>query len=236
MGRAGFARVGSRLVRILVEATGLEAHERVLDVGCGPGRVARLLTSHLSPSGSYEGFDVVPGAIQWCQRTISPRFPNFRFMHVDIRNEMYNPQGTIEPSEFAFPYPDADFDFAFLYSVFTHMLPADVERYLGEIGRVLRPGGRCLLTFFLLTDASEEAMREGRAARTFPQRGPGYRSGSEHVHERAVAYAEEDARRLIDNAGLRIREPILHGTWGGGSAPLNQDIVVVMKPGGEGLD
>ena len=231
VGKTNFAGIGRRLLRILIEVGGLRPDERVLDVGCGPGRVARLLVGYLSSAGSYEGFDVVPEAIEWCRRKIAPRHSNARFTHVDIRNEMYNPEGAIDPSQFVFPYPDDNFDFAFLFSVFTHMLPQDVERYLGEIERVLRPGGRCLLTFFLLTDASEEAMREGRATRTFPQRGPGYRSGSVKVHERAVAYSEEDSRRAIEEAGLQIREPILHGTWAGGKAPLNQDIVVVLKSG-----
>jgi ubiquinone/menaquinone biosynthesis C-methylase UbiE len=226
--------MGRRLFRILIDVGGLRPDDRVLDVGCGPGRVARGLVGYLSPAGSYEGFDVVPEAIAWCRRKIAPRHPNVRFTHVDIRNDMYNPQGAIEPSKFVFPYRDDEFDFAFLFSVFTHMLPADVDRYLGEIQRVLRPGGRCLMTFFLLTEASEKAMREGRAARTFPQQALGYRSGSVQVHERAVAYAEEDVRRMVARAGLEVQTPILHGTWAGGNAPLNQDIVVVLKPERQG--
>ena len=47
-------------------------------------------------------------------------------------------------------FPDATFDFVCATSVFTHMLPAGVANYLREIRRVLRPGGRCLATFFVL--------------------------------------------------------------------------------------
>jgi SAM-dependent methyltransferase len=234
-GRADFTVVGRQLLQILIDIGGLRPEERVLDVGCGPGRVARGLVGYLSPAGSYEGFDVVPQAIAWCRQKIAPRHPNFRFTHVDIRNDMYNPKGSIEPSTFAFPYSSDEFDLVFLFSVFTHMLPVDVDRYLGEIRRVLRPGGRCLMTFFLLTEASEEAMREGRATRTFPHQAVGYRSGSIKVHERAVAYGEEVVRRAIDRVGLRVREPILHGSWAGGRAPLGQDIVVVLKPDRPGL-
>ena len=44
-------------------------------------------------------------------------------------------------------------DVAFLTSVFTHMLPEDVEHYLDELARVLKPGGRTLITWFLLLGA-----------------------------------------------------------------------------------
>jgi len=58
--------------------------------------------------------------------------------------------GGIPATEFTFPYEDDSFDLVFGLSLFTHLLPADLERYLHETRRVLRPGGRSLYTFFLL--------------------------------------------------------------------------------------
>ena len=49
--------------------------------------------------------------------------------------------GTVAASEFVFPFADASFDFVSLTSVFTHMLPVDLEHYAGQIARVLRPEG-----------------------------------------------------------------------------------------------
>ena len=37
----------------------------------------------------------------------------------------------------------------FLTSVFTHMFGEDIENYLSEIARVLKPGGKALITWFL---------------------------------------------------------------------------------------
>ena len=37
----------------------LSPDHRVLDIGCGTGRMAIPLTSFLSKKGSYEGFDIV---------------------------------------------------------------------------------------------------------------------------------------------------------------------------------
>jgi ubiquinone/menaquinone biosynthesis C-methylase UbiE len=40
-------------------------------------------------------------------------------------------------------------------SLFTHIRPAEVENYLREMARVLKPGGRCLAAFFMLNEGRE---------------------------------------------------------------------------------
>src|SRR5262245_7408945 len=62
---------------------GLEPRHHVLEVGCGLGNLA-LGLSHFLTDGRYEGFDIHGPAVRWCQRAITPRFPNFRFHHADI--------------------------------------------------------------------------------------------------------------------------------------------------------
>ena len=57
---------------------------RVLDIGCGVGRIAIPLTGYLGGGGQYDGFDVVPGGIAWCEKNISIPFPHFRFELADI--------------------------------------------------------------------------------------------------------------------------------------------------------
>lgn len=64
----------------------------MLDVGSGIGRMARPLTKFLT-SGSYVGIDIVPRGIEWCQRHITSRYPNFTFQHADVYNKEYNPTG-----------------------------------------------------------------------------------------------------------------------------------------------
>ena len=71
----------------------LKPTESILDIGCGCGMMALALTNYLQPTASYTGFDISKKAIQWCQKNISSRFPNFHFFHADIYNEHYNPGG-----------------------------------------------------------------------------------------------------------------------------------------------
>ncbi len=146
-------------------------------------------------------------------------------------NQAYNPGGRLDPRSFEFPYPDDSFDFVFLTSVFTHMLPPEVRHYLDQIRRVLRPSGSCLMTFFLLNAETMAAIRAGRTERRFEHEGDGYLYDSAEVAERAVAYREDDTLSLLDAAGFRLRAPIERGRWAGGASPYGQDVVVVEPRG-----
>jgi SAM-dependent methyltransferase len=218
---------GRRYLRAFVDLGGLRPDHAVLEPGCGTGRMAEPLADYLDESGSYDGFDVVAKAVDWCRKNIARGRPNFRFRHVDVLNPAYNPRGTLDPGSFEFPYEDDAFDFVFLTSVFTHMLPPEVRHYLGEIHRVLRPSGSCLMTFFLLNAQSREAIRAGRTERRFEHEGDGYLYDSAEVAERAVAYREEDALSFLEEAGFGLRAPIERGRWAGGSSRYGQDVVVV---------
>jgi SAM-dependent methyltransferase len=55
--------IGAPLAAALVERAGLKAGERVLDVACGTGVVARLAAERVSPTGSVAGLDVNAGML-----------------------------------------------------------------------------------------------------------------------------------------------------------------------------
>src|SRR5215213_3602845 len=107
--RDDYAKVARQLFEVLVGVSGLQAGERVLDVGCGTGRVAAPLVDHLGPEGSYEGFDRDPGRIAWCNERIAPLHPSFRFQAIEAFNSPRQ-KGTVPAAEVSFPYPDGDFD------------------------------------------------------------------------------------------------------------------------------
>lgn len=226
---ADFQRLGDDLLRRLCEQ-GLQPWHQVLEVGCGNGKNARALTRYLHPDGGYTGFDIVPHGVRWCQQHLTPRFPNFRFHWADIHNRTYNPAGRCAASDYRFPGAAQTFDLVFLTSVFTHMLPTDVENYLQEIRRVLKPGGKCLASFFLLTADARRALQAGTAGRAFPFE---HESGVCKVANRrwpedAVAYDERYIIELCQRHGLRVQEPIRPGGWWCGAAHA-QDCVWLEK-------
>jgi SAM-dependent methyltransferase len=231
VGDGDFDAVGQRFLRHLLELATLGPHERVLDVGCGVGRLALPLTRYLSPSGSYHGFDVVHPAIRWCQRHITPAFPHFRFEHAGIHHPLYNPRGRCLTRDYTFPHLDRSFDLVIVTSVFTHLLPAEVKHYLAEVHRVLKPGGRCLATFFLLNENSRARMVRPASRFHFQHQLDGCWTTSLAKPEAAVAYREEDVYRFLGEAGLELRGPIHFGSWCGRDEGRDgQDLLLLGKP------
>ncbi len=74
---------------------------------------------------------------------------------MDVQNDEYNPAGTTRAALYRFPFGDESFDVIFLVSVFTHMRTADVRNYVREIARMLKPGGACMLTAFLMDHGTQ---------------------------------------------------------------------------------
>ena len=219
IGSGDFKSQGERITDQLVRYGGLKPDYKVLDIGCGIGRIAGPLTKYLSADGVYDGFDVVKAGISWCQKNISSLYPNFHFTHIDLKNDLYNLKTARKAKDFVFPYPNEFFDFVFLISVFTHMLPEDVDGYLKQIHRVLKNGGTCFSTFFILNKNILSRM-DASAGIKFKYNMGNYMLHHKKVKEANVAYDEHFLEKeLIETCGFSIlqRYP---GYWPDG---INQD-------------
>jgi SAM-dependent methyltransferase len=229
VGGGHYRAIGEEFFGHFTRLAGLRPDARVLDVGCGCGRMAVPLSKWLR-GGRYDGFDVVEPAVDWCRAHITPRFPTFRFEVADVKNRLYRPNGKVDPAEWSFPYPDASFDFVFLTSVFTHMRPAEQERYVAEIARTTAPGGTCFATFFLWNDDAASRIEQAPAGMRFRHVYDGYRAVYPENHEAALAIPETDMRARFARHGLAVVEPVHFGLWCRPAGTTFQDVVVARKP------
>jgi SAM-dependent methyltransferase len=209
---------------------GLKSNQDVVDIGCGCGSIAIPLIRFIGGGGTYVGLDIYAPAIAWCSQNITPRHPNSRFVHVDVNNPVYT-SGGASAAETRLPLPNASADLVFLRSVFTHMNPDEIGGYLRDIGRVLRPDGRCVATFFLLNPEQEKLESEGRGSIPFKFGKDGWRYQFESSPYTACAQDEAMISHIARDAGLSITT-VLYGRWSGRSvrtAPELQDCIVFAK-------
>ena len=233
VGAGDFRAIGKEFQNYFLALGGLKPSDTILDVGCGIGRMAIPLTGFLDPRSEYHGIDIVAKGIRWCQRHITPRYPNFQFHHANVRNRHYNPRGTVEPSAYTFPFPDRTFSFVIVTSVFTHMLPDAVDRYLDEIVRVLQPGGTLFATWFLLNQETRQLMERGVSTMTFHERVSSTCFTTDPADpEAAVAFPEDHVLHLLAARGLRVLRAVQYGSWCGRQRFLSyQDIIVARLEG-----
>jgi SAM-dependent methyltransferase len=122
--------VGRRLsadLQRLVSDVGTADAARVLDFGCGCGRVLRYVRDWL-PMADLYGADMDQKGIDWCRA-------NFDFACFTVN-------GPSAPMEF----PDGYFDLIYGVSVFTHTDEAMQDFWLAELQRIVRPGGLLVLS------------------------------------------------------------------------------------------
>jgi SAM-dependent methyltransferase len=210
-----FAASGEALLDALRDAAGLTASSHILDIGCGVGRLAVPASRFLDADGGYEGIDIVPEGITWCKEHISSPHDNVHFTLADVYNKEYNPKGTLKASDYRLPYEDGTFDVIVLISVFTHMVPAEVEQYVGEIGRVLKQGGRVFASYFLITPESRQLMDSPASGMRFKHHLDPHWVISTKVPELAVAYDEPYIRELYVRSGLSGEPDLYVGAWCG---------------------
>lgn len=117
-----------------------DAH-RILDFGCGSGRVIRHLPQ--MTKASLFGVDYNSSLVDWCAANLPGTYR---------QNQLHPP----------LDFSDDQFDIAYLLSVFTHLRIPTQREWLAELARVIRPGGLAMISFH---DEVQPRFPDGDAAR-----------------------------------------------------------------------
>ena len=124
------------------------------------------------------------------------------------------------------------FDTAFMASVATHLLPDELDNYLKQSFRVLKPGASLLVTCYLINElnAGRHAV-DIQGPMRFTRFSPVCHVIDEAQPSRAVAYDEIHLRRRCAEAGFVVAE-ITFGTWSNGIDRMAslQDTILLVKP------
>jgi arsenite methyltransferase len=116
--------------RATLRLVALQPGERVLDVGAGPGFLVAEMAEQVGPGGHVTGLEIADSMVALAQRRCA-------YEPIASRTTIVKGDAT------ALPFPDASFDAAVSTQVYEYV--ADISRALGELHRVLRPGGRVLI-------------------------------------------------------------------------------------------
>ncbi len=212
----------------------LEPDMKVLDFGCGCGRLAIPMLNYLSADGKYIGCDIVPRLIDFCQRELGNKYPNAEFYLTNSSNKLYDKFKTEEALnlnriETLAQLDERSFDIITAFSVFTHLNEEETQHYLQLLSRLLKPGGKLLASCFLINESSVALIDQKRSSIKFDD--------DVHAHKReyvnqthgelnAVGFHEDVLLSFALTAGL---EPfaIYYGQWCGRKRRHSyQDIIV----------
>ncbi len=158
-GRTGLEalRYNSDLIRVLPEAAlesfcGVgnpfsigEIHEgeSVLDIGCGGGVDTMIAATMTGPTGRAVGIDMSSEMLERATQNLSL---------TNLRNVSFEKSSAED-----LPFPDKDFDVVISSGVF-NLIP-DKRKALGEVFRVMKPGGRLMMADQVLTGYLSEDVK-----------------------------------------------------------------------------
>ena len=141
-------------------ALDLQPGDRVLELGCGVGRIGREIAPRVA---HWEGTDISSNMIEVARERLA-QLSNVGFTEL-TRSSLQ-------------PLADASFDKAYCVAVFIHMDKEDFFLYLQEMARVLKPGGLIYFDTWNMAVSGLASLRAGNRpassgdhsnARTWPE-------------------------------------------------------------------
>lgn len=146
------------LQRDFLIAQGLMPEHRLLDLGCGTGRLARTIVPYLN-EGNYTGVDISANALAYASQLAVDegwisRLPNF----VQIPTA----DGTLSVLKGHEP-----FDLLWSHSVLTHLPAASIDALFGSLDHVMAQGSRYFFTYKLGKHSERTGLKQFRYSPEF---------------------------------------------------------------------
>lgn len=211
---------------------------RMLDVGCGVGRMYLSAKPYLMPTDTYLGIDISKDFIAICDTRHTKS--GVSFLHTPASNAYY--AGDLTGPPVPWPIANASYNLVTALSVWTHLREEDWRFYLREVSRVLTPGGRAIISFFVLDELYHPESKTEETSRFYPQAENkwifdvnAYNSVEwkypswANVPEVAIALPKDRFDAEIEEAGLQLIE-YLPGQWKDQPGFFFQDVAVIQKP------
>ncbi len=210
---------------------------KILDIGCGTGLLAIASQNFIKENGKYTGLDVLKKDISFDKAHYDSKY--YEFIHFDLANPTYVKNQSDEKKPW--PVPSHTYDLVTALSVWTHLKEDDAIYYFKEIKRVLKPGGKAVITFFVLDGAYEFSLKEksnkkGKYHNTPSNKWifdePAYESKDWFAPkwvkypEDAIAVTEKGLNLILKESGLKLRE-MLHGNWKEVPGLYFQDVLIL---------
>jgi SAM-dependent methyltransferase len=227
--------VASEILAAMENYVDITSQRSILDVGCGCGRIATALTQYLGPASHYVGVDIVSELVEFGKKSITPRYPNFKFLLLEEGNLSYDwwrqKRSQKDIATLSEALPPGTVDLAISVSLFTHLDSPAAADILAAIACLLKSGGQAFVTVFVLDSSAREGIESGRTGFSFKHRTPSGQLLTEKLEEptHAVAYEMGHLEDLIHSVGLRL-ERWVPGYWSQGNAGETfQDVLILRK-------
>jgi len=213
---------------------------RVIDFGCGHGKLAPVSVFFTHPEGEYLGIDIEESYIDFCRRKYS-QLPRVKFHLSGDFNPLYSTRqqgaaGGVESYGRDWPVAAESTDIVIAISVFTHLQEAEALGYMNRIHSVLKDNALAILTCHIVEE---------------PRRQPGFIFNYSPVLVSLFKYSTPlpgshnwftcspelpESGVAINMAGLNSliqgkfkAELVIRGSATGGTGPLPQDVLVLRK-------
>ena len=205
--------LGKEQAEKIIKELSVKPEHKILDLGCGCGRIAIHFLNYLNDQGKYIGIDNNKPMLSYCKDNIAVLKDNFQFHYIDVYNGAYAPEGKLMPEVVVLPIESESVDIVILWSVFTHMFLKDMDSYLKEIYRVLKKGGRVIASLNLYNEFIRNQIKLNKSYLDIKYSVDEYSYTLDlKIPEGGFAHKEDKVKECYWNNGFFI-EKINYGIW-----------------------